>query len=113
MSTTVSQRNRLRAQTKVLLVLLCLFTLLACSSKPHSVTLSWTPSPSPYVLGYFVYRASTPGQWTKLTPTVVHATGYVDHSVKSGQVYRYRVTTLGPGFLESLPSEEIEATVPR
>ena len=80
--------------------------------KPHSVTISWTPSTSP-VVGYSIYRAASPGgPYMKLNSAPVSATQYTDTTVEAGHTYAYHVTAVGAKGVESLPSQDTSATVP-
>jgi hypothetical protein len=81
--------------------------------KPHSVTITWTASTSP-VIGYYIYRAPVSGgAYVKLNSAPVNATQYTDATVEPGHTYAYHVTSVGPNRLESRPSEDISATVPK
>jgi fibronectin type III domain protein len=81
--------------------------------KPHSVTISWTPSTSA-VVGYYIYRApAADGAYVKLNSAPVNATQYTDATVESGHSYAYHVTSVASNHMESRPSEEISATVPK
>ena|SRR6202795_991769 len=81
---------------KRLLLLLILFTTPAFAQ--HSVTLTWTPSPSANVTGYNVYKQTGPcvvtGAFTKVTSTPITAFTYVDASLASGATFCYTVTAV-------------------
>ena len=78
----------------------------------HTVSLSWTPSPSP-VAGYNVYRGSSPGgPYAKINPVVTAGTNYVDSSVQAGVTYYYVSTAVAAGGLESQYSTPSQATIP-
>ncbi len=81
------------------------------SPTAHSVSISWSPSSSPGVVSYNVYRATTPSAG----PTKIgNATGtsYVDTSVQAGQTYYYTVTAVNGANLESPEPSEVSVTVP-
>jgi Abnormal spindle-like microcephaly-assoc'd, ASPM-SPD-2-Hydin len=79
----------------------------------HSVSLSWTPSPS-QVIGYNVYRGTAPGgpYPSKLTPTPQLATSLVDNTVVGGMTYYYVATSVDDNSVESVYSDQIIAAVP-
>lgn len=78
---------------------------------PHSVTISWTASPSA-VQGYYVYRVSAPAAPVRLNVRVVEGTQYTDHTVEAGQTYNYYVTSVDPKGTESSPSVNLTVSVP-
>ena len=81
------------------------------SSKPHSVTLNWSPSVSP-VAGYNVYRADPGGSPVKLTSKIVSGTRYIDKNVEAGRTYAYTITGVDLKGVEGKPSTSITVTVP-
>jgi hypothetical protein len=80
----------------------------------HSVDLSWVGSPSAGVVGYYVYRSTTPGTgYAKLNASsVAPTTTYTDSSVQSGATYYYAVTAIDGSGNESVFSNEASATIP-
>lgn len=80
----------------------------------HSVALMWTSSSSSGVVGYYVYRGTTPGVYSKITGSAVAGTSYTDTSVQSGQdiTYYYVVTAVDGNGAESSDSNQATATVP-
>jgi fibronectin type 3 domain-containing protein len=79
----------------------------------HSVTLSWTASASPNVVGYNVYRSTTSGgPYAKLNGSLVGATTYLDSNVASGQAYFYVATAVDRSNDESVYSAQVTAIVP-
>jgi fibronectin type 3 domain-containing protein len=80
-------------------------------ANPHSVTISWTASPSP-VAGYNVYRSSGSSSPVRLTNGIVSGTQYTDRTVEAGKTYSYYVTSVDSKGAESQPSSKITATVP-
>jgi fibronectin type 3 domain-containing protein len=81
------------------------------SSKPHSVTVNWSPSVSP-VAGYNVYRADPGAAPIKLTIKIVSGTRYTDTNVEAGHTYIYSITSVDFKGVESKPSSTITVTVP-
>jgi hypothetical protein len=79
----------------------------------HLATLSWSASPSP-VNGYFIYRGtSSGGPYTPLNLSSLDAnTTYTDSSVQAGQSYYYVVKAVDSNNVQSLPSNEVSATIP-
>jgi len=77
----------------------------------HSATLSWNASPSG-VAGYFVYRATNGGAYTKLNASYDTNLTYTDSSVVAGQTYSYAVTAVNSENVESSYSNEVTATIP-
>ena len=79
----------------------------------HSVTLTWTASVSPNVVGYNVYQStSSNGPYTKLTATLVNGTSYVDTTVKAGVTYYYVATAVNSSNVESAYSDQAQAVIP-
>jgi hypothetical protein len=77
----------------------------------HSATLSWNASPSG-VAGYFVYRATNGGPYTKLNATEDTDLTYTDSLVVAGQTYSYAVTAVNSENVESGYSNQVTATIP-
>lgn len=78
----------------------------------HSVSLSWTASASPGVVGYRVYRSVPGGPFSLITPTLVIGTTYVDRNVTQGATYLYAATAVGKDGAESPRSNQAQATIP-
>jgi hypothetical protein len=79
----------------------------------HSVTLTWSPSTSSDVVGYFVYRRTgSTGGFAKLQGTVDSSTSFTDMSVADGQTYFYVVMAVAAGDAESAFSSQVEVTIP-
>ena len=76
---------------------------------PHSVVLSWGPSPSS-VVGYRVYRDNGSGL-SPLTSVIPDLT-YTDTTVVSGNTYLYAVTAIDVAGDESPFSNEATAVIP-
>jgi hypothetical protein len=77
----------------------------------HLATLSWNASPSG-VAGYFVYRSTNGGPYTKLNTTEDTNLTYTDSSVVAGQTYSWVVTAVTSDSIESGYSNQATATVP-
>lgn len=83
------------------------------STSQHSVTLTWSPSTSSDVIGYFVYRRTgSTGGFAKVQGTVDSATSFTDSNVADGQTYFYVVTSVAAGDAESTFSSQVEVTIP-
>lgn len=90
-------------------------TTISLSGSSHSVALLWTASTSAGVTGYYVYRGTTAGQYTKLNPTApVSATQltFTDTNVQSGTTYYYAVSAVDSSNVESSYSNQAMATIP-
>jgi hypothetical protein len=79
------------------------------SPLPHSVVLSWGPSPTS-VVGYRVYRDNGSG-FSPLTSVIPDLT-YTDTAVVSGNTYLYAVTAIDAAGAESPFSNEATAVIP-
>jgi hypothetical protein len=79
------------------------------SPLPHSVVLSWGPSPTS-VVGYRVYRDNGSGL-SPLTSVIPDLT-YTDTTVVSGNTYLYAVTAIDAAGAESPFSNEATAVIP-
>jgi hypothetical protein len=80
----------------------------------HDVFLSWSASTSSGVVGYNVYRGTTPGgeSSTPLNSTPISGTSYVDETVTAGTTYYYVVKAVNGSGEQSAASAETEASVP-
>ena len=85
------------------------------ASVAHQVNLSWdAPSSSAIpIVGYNIYR-STGGTsaYQLINSTVDAQTTYVDSAVQSGSTYGYTVESVDSSGVQSVPSNEITATIP-
>lgn len=79
----------------------------------HSVSLSWSPSPSS-VIGYNVYRGTMSGgpYATKLTSAPQAGTSLTDSTVLPGTTYYYVATSVDQNNIESVYSNQLIAVVP-
>ena len=79
----------------------------------HSVALSWDASTSSDVVGYNVYRATSPGPpFAKLVNSTISELSYTDDTVKSGKTYTYVVTAVNSAGEESVYSASVTAAIP-
>lgn len=82
-------------------------------TQTHGVSLSWTASTSPGVVGYNVYRAIVSGgPYAEANSSPVPNTTYVDSTVQGGQTYYYVATAVDSAGKESAYSNEAQAAVP-
>jgi hypothetical protein len=80
---------------------------------PHSVTLNWAASATPNISGYNLYRgAASGGPYTKINPSLIVGTSYVDNNVDGGQTYYYVATAVDSSNKESKYSNQAAGTVP-
>jgi len=80
-------------------------------AQAHSVFLSWNPSTSSDVVGYNVYRTTSPGPpFAKLVNST--QLSYADDTVKSGKTYTYVVTAVDSAGDESVYSASVTAAIP-
>ncbi len=78
----------------------------------HSVSLSWSSSPSA-VVGYNLYRgAKSGGPYTKINPVLNATTSYTDNSVQAGTTYYYVSTAVDGSGIESVYSSQQQAVIP-
>lgn len=78
----------------------------------HIVDLAWTGSSSS-VSGYNIYRSSTSGgPYTRLNSALLPGTSFTDSNVQAGQTYFYVTTAVNSSNVESVYSNQAQATVP-
>jgi fibronectin type 3 domain-containing protein len=78
----------------------------------HSVLLSWNPSTSSDVVGYNVYRATSPGAAYAKLGNSAGGLNYTDATAQSGQTYTYVVTAVDSVGDESVYSASVTAAIP-
>jgi hypothetical protein len=80
----------------------------------HSVALSWTPSSSPNIASYNVYRSTTSGSFSPPAIGSVSAptTTYTDTTVTDGVTYYYATTAVNSSNQESAYSNQATAVIP-
>jgi len=77
------------------------------------VFLTWDPSISSGVVGYNVYRATSPGTaYAKLGNSTISGLNYTDATALSGQTYTYVVTAVTSTGEESAYSASVKAVIP-
>src|SRR5712691_9118360 len=90
-----------------------LIILPECASAQHSVSLYWTVSVSPNVIGYRVYRGTTSGgPYALLNSSPVVGTTFTDSAVQASRVYYYVATAVDVNSHESAYSSEAQAVIP-
>ena len=77
----------------------------------YSVRLTWNASTSS-VVGYNVYRGTSPGAYSKINTTVDPNTAYTDSTVTAGATYYYAATAVNPSGEESGYSTPVQVTIP-
>ncbi|HKC62625.1 MAG TPA: hypothetical protein VKB86_03260 [Pyrinomonadaceae bacterium] len=79
------------------------------SSTPGRLAIFFPANPERDVAGYYIYRSTDPDlpkkQWTKITPTLLTRTTYVDDTVESGKRYYYYIIAVDSAGNESAPSD--------
>lgn len=79
----------------------------------HSVTLSWNPSTSSGVSGYYLYRALSPSTtFSRISSTPISGTQFADTSVVAGDTYEYEVSAVSSTGVEGAKSSPVTAVVP-
>ena len=78
----------------------------------HSVSISWSPSPSTNAAYYKVYRGTASGGPYNLVGTNITADTYTDSTVQSGATYYYVTTTVSTTGVESIFSNQFKCTIP-
>ncbi|HMD84362.1 MAG TPA: choice-of-anchor D domain-containing protein [Terriglobia bacterium] len=81
----------------------------------HNVILGWTPSTTPGVSAYNIFRGTTSEgeSATPLNSTPINGTTYTDGNVTGGATYYYVVTAIAADDVtQSASSNETSATVP-
>ncbi len=76
-----------------------------------SIELTWDPNAEADLRGYYVYRSSGAGAWTRLGD-VVETPSYSDREVKPGMAYRYAVSSVDQSGNESQRSSAVEVSMP-
>ncbi len=79
----------------------------------HSVSLSWTASPSQNIIGYNIYRGVTSGgPYSKINSVLNASTLYTDTTVVDGTTYYYVTTAVNSSNEESANSNQATAVIP-
>ena len=89
-------------------------TVSLSGSGSHDVILAWPASATSGVIGYNVYRGTTPGGEgsTPMNSTPTSGTTYADQSAAPGATYYYSVTAIASDGISSVDSNQAVATVP-
>jgi hypothetical protein len=88
-------------------------TTISVSGESHTVLLTWTGSTSTGVTGYYVYRGTQSGQYTKLNASSpASGTQFTDTTVAAGTTYNYVVTAVDSSGAESSYSSPATVSVP-
>lgn len=92
---------------------------LAAAASAHAVTLTWTPSTSPGIVVYNIYRAACPTAFCATFSSFRlidfmpgSATSYTDVHVTDGFVYFYAVTAVDGNWNESVYSNVATVVIP-
>ena len=105
-----------RRKLLALVVALLLIGPVSChKNQPQTVTLTWKPSasvPGVTVVGYNVYRSTTPGGPYVLLASGVPEPRYEDRLLMSERTYFYIVRAVDQARHESIPSNETQASIP-
>jgi hypothetical protein len=96
---------------KFLGVLLILAALSTTAQAGQSVTLVWTRSADPIVVGYNIYYGGASGAYTNKI-SVGNATNATISGLIQGATYYFAATTYAASGVESLPSSEVSYLVP-
>jgi hypothetical protein len=79
-----------------------------------SIDLSWQPVTDTDLAGYAVYRREDGGDWQRISPSQpLVPPAFHDAQVEPGHTYRYAVSTIGQGGLQSDRSAGTEETAPQ
>ena len=85
---------------------------IGAQASAHSVDLTWDPSTSDDVVGYFVYRGLADGTYAKINSAPDVNTQYTDTNLFSGQTYTYVVTAVDADNVESEYSDPVVVEIP-
>jgi Abnormal spindle-like microcephaly-assoc'd, ASPM-SPD-2-Hydin/Transmembrane protein 131-like N-terminal len=78
-----------------------------------AVELKWEQSPSPNIVGYYVYRSlKSGGSFSKLNSQADSGTSYTDNTVANGNTYIYVVTAVNSKNVQSPYSSSITVSIP-
>jgi fibronectin type 3 domain-containing protein len=80
----------------------------------HSVYLNWNApaSSDDPVAGYNIYRSLGSGSPQLVNSTPITEIAYVDNSIVGGSNYAYTVASVDANGVQSVPSNEIQVTIP-
>ena len=78
----------------------------------EAVYLAWDPVVVPDLAGYYVYRKELGGEWTLLMREALSNCIYVDHDLRKGLSYFYKVSAVDKSGNISMPSEVVKISIP-
>ncbi len=79
----------------------------------HSVSLTWSSSPTTTVTGYNVYRTTISGSlFARVNSSPVTGLVYTDSTVQNGLTYYFVTTAVDPNGGESVFSNQVPAIIP-
>lgn len=85
---------------------------LVATNDGDNVLLEWDPRPETNLLGYHVYRSTTPGSgYTRITSSPSTSTSFVDSTVQSNTAYFYVISAKNVFENESPFSDEVTQTL--
>jgi len=102
----------MKKKTKCILFVILLLTGGLAYGQTRTVTLIWTPSPSPDVAGYHIFRAEVQGgPYTQINSALIPHTGaaketWTDPGAPVGKTYYYVATAENTSGLQSIYSNE-------
>lgn len=89
---------------------------ISIAAAPGRSSIFFPANPESDVAGYDIYRSTDPDlpkeRWTKLTPTPLTKTTFVDENVESGKRYYYYIRAIDQSGNISPPSEVVSEIVP-
>ncbi|MDE3168942.1 MAG: hypothetical protein KGL75_02270, partial [Acidobacteriota bacterium] len=86
---------------------------ISLTGESHTVMLHWAASTSTGVTGYYVYRGTQSGQYTKInSSSPATGTQFTDPTVAAGTTYNYVVTAVDSSGVESSYSAASMVSVP-
>jgi hypothetical protein len=112
-------RERLLKKISVVLTVLCFLLFAAPAFAQHTVALSWTaPTGTPAAVSYNMYRATgacaSGLTFAKINTAAITGTTYTDSSsaLTPNGIFCYQVTAVSASGVESVPSNQAQATIP-
>ena len=89
---------------------------ISIAAAPGRSSIFFPANPESDVAGYDIYRSTDPDlpkeRWTKLTPSPLTKTTFIDENVESGKRYYYYIRAIDQSGNISPPSEVVSETVP-
>jgi predicted phage tail protein len=91
-------------------------TSITIAAAPGRLSIFFPANPEGDVAGYEIYRSSDPDlqkdRWTKVTPTPLTRTTFLDENVEAGKRYYYYIKAIDRAGNVSPPSEVVSESVP-